>query len=150
MSRLPGYDHVQHGRIHILLHALALPVIVVVWWFNPGEAPLALGLGVAWELLALSFHWLRVADRGDHLLIAFGPLPVFRRRVPYKVMVRAIRGRTLLIEGWGIHWVPFRGWTWNIDGRECARIELSGSRRLSVGTDDAQCLVPFLKSRLTA
>lgn len=152
MSRPATYDHVQRGRFHILLHALALLVIVVVWQVGPGFVPLAAGLatGAVFELLALCFQQLRVADQRDHLLIAFGPLPLFRRRVRYAEMVSASVSRSSFLEGWGIHWVPFKGWIWNLQGRDCVRIQLSDTRQLTVGTDDPSGLGAFLQARIIA
>ena len=54
-------------------------------------------------LLASAFHQLTVEDQGDHLAIRFGPLPLFRRKVRYAEIEKVEVGRTLILDGWGIH-----------------------------------------------
>ena len=44
-------------------------------------------------------------------------------------------GRSRLIDGWGIHWVPGRGWTYNLWGFRCVQIKHLG-RTVRIGTDD--------------
>ena len=67
-----------------------------------------LGAGL---VVAGSFAWLKVEDAGDALRVRYGPLGIFGKRIPYASMKGAEAGRTWLIDGWGIHWVPGRGWT---------------------------------------
>jgi hypothetical protein len=62
-------------------------------------------------------------------------------------MTAVEQGQTSLIDGWGIHFIPLRGWTFNLWGFDCAKITL-GSKVVRVGTDDAENLVTFLRERL--
>ena len=105
------------------------------------------GLATLFLLLGASFRHLAVEDRGDHLDIHFGPLPLFRRRVRYEDMRDVAVDRTTLLESWGIHMSPRGGWVWNIWGRDCVVIHLE-TGTLRVGTDDAANLEAFLRQRI--
>ena len=52
-----------------------------------------------------------------------------------------------LIDGLGIHYVPFRGWTYNLWGFDCVVLEL-GKKTLRIGSNDADGLLTFLRSRI--
>ncbi len=150
MSQPATYDHTQHGKLHWLL--LAVAAGAVAGGLSLGDAedggPRLVALLVAGILViaALSFAWLRVCDAGDELLVSFGPLPLLRRRVPYRRITAVARGRSLLLEGWGVHYMFGRGWTWNLWGRDTVVVEL-GDRMLRIGTDDPDGLVRFLEGR---
>lgn len=92
-----------------------------------------------------AFYHLTLSDGGDHLAVRFGPLPLFRKHIPYERIVSAEVGRTLLLDGWGIHLSVRGGWVWNIWGRACVVIRHGSTTR--VGTDDAENLVRFLNSK---
>ncbi len=150
MATASAYDHVQRGSLHWFLHFLVLPMMAVGLVLETGLEALPWVMAGIFELLAFSFQRLRVRDKGENLSIAFGPLPLARKKVPYGNMLSATAGRTSLIQGWGIHWLPFKGWTWNIKGRGCVDIKLASGGTLTVGTDDPQGLEAFLQSRIAA
>ena len=100
--------------------------------------------------VAFSFRWLRVVDDGECLLLRFGPIPLFHKRFRYDRIVRAERDRTWILDGWGIHWVPGRGWTYNVWGRDCVRLTLAGGRTARIGTDDPEGLVRHLTPKANA
>ena len=52
-----------------------------------------------------------------------------------------------LLDGWGIHYMLGRGWTYNLWGRDCAKITL-GRRIIRVGTDDVKNLVACLREKI--
>lgn len=56
------------------------------------------------------------------------------------------RARSKLIDGWGVHWLPGRGWTFNLWGRDCVEGN-TARRRLRIGTDDPEGLANFLTER---
>ena len=47
-------------------------------------------------------------------------------------------GRSTLIDGWGIHRTPGRGWIWNIHGFRCVELDLHDGSRLRIGTDEPE------------
>jgi hypothetical protein len=50
------------------------------------------------------------------LVIRFGPIPLFRRTVRYADIQKVEVGRTLILDGWGIHFSIRGGWVWNLWG----------------------------------
>ncbi|MCB9899079.1 MAG: hypothetical protein H6825_13820 [Planctomycetes bacterium] len=143
-----GYDHVQRGRLHPLLHAVAGGTLLGGLAFGDQPYAMAALFVAAAGLSAAAFasHRLRVRDDGDALVLSFGPLPFRRKRVPYADIRSVARGRTTLLDGFGVHWLPFRGWTWNIWGFDCVKVE-TGSATLRIGTDDPDGLAAFLRAR---
>ena len=99
-------------------------------------------------VIAFSFRWLRVADEGLHLALRYGPLAVFRRRIAFDDIAAAEQSRSSFIDGWGIHWVPGRGWTFNLWGFDCVLVTLKDGRTVRIGTDDPDGLSRFLRQRL--
>lgn len=151
-SHVPAYRHTQHSPLAWLLAACALPFPALYWLDSSGALDLpSPGAGlfvlpcVAIGIVALSFHHLTVADAGDGLSIRFGPLPLFRRKVLYEDIESVDVGRTLVIEGWGIHYSLRGGWIWNLWGRDCVVLHLRKGT-LRIGTDDAENLAEFLSA----
>lgn len=97
--------------------------------------------------LALCFWWLKIEDQGETLRVQYGPLPIFGTSIRYESMMDVTAGQTSLIDGWGIHYIPTRGWTYNLWGWDCAIITLKNSS-VRLGTDDVEGLVEFLNSKL--
>ena len=103
--------------------------------------------GVVIVLVGTMFGYLRVWDDGDRLMVRYGPLPVFHAKIPYADMTAVEPDRSSLIDGWGIHYVPGRGWTYNLWGLDCVKI-MRGDRITRIGTDDRENLAAFLQSRI--
>ena len=59
---------------------------------------------------------------------------------------RVETGRTMLLDGWGVHFSLAGGSVWNIWGRDCVVIRHGGITR--VGTDDAENLAAFLRTKI--
>jgi hypothetical protein len=58
-------------------------------------------------------------------------------------------GRTLILDGWGIH-LSFRGgWIWNIWGRDCVVVHWRNGGMFQIGTDDAENLARFLEGKIS-
>jgi len=135
--------------LHWLLYPPAV-LLLATSWLNRGAPLGALILaGAAALVLALAFCFRRltVRDEGDWLAVRFGPLPVFRTRIPYAQIASAEPGRSSWIDGWGIHWIPGRGYTYNLWGFACVTLQVQG-RTVRIGTDDAENLAAFLKTKL--
>jgi hypothetical protein len=132
----------------ILLPGLSVLLIGAMLSGDPEVVAPLLITSVVLTAAAFSFRSLRVVDEGSHLAIRFGPIPVFRRRIAYANIVAAEPDRTSVIDGWGIHWVPGRGWTYNLWGFDCVRLTLAGGKTIRVGTDDARSLAQFVQTRI--
>jgi len=144
------YQHIQRSPLGWLLLLLAMVMAGIAISVAGGSWPLTVLMGVLSVVilvLAMSFGSLTTEDRGDRLLIRYGPLPLFGTSVAYSHITGVEASRSALIDGWGIHYVPGRGWTYNLWGRACVVIA-RGSSTLRVGTDDAEGLAAFLNSKI--
>lgn len=145
---MTGYRHTQRGHLHWLI-AVPLLVLAVVSVVAPADEFVRwifLGAVVLLGVLAASFMHLTVVDEGPHLAIRYGPVPLFSKCIPYE-RIHAVRaGRSAWIDGLGIHWVPGRGWTYNLWGRACVELELDRGV-LRIGSDDVPALLAFLEAK---
>jgi hypothetical protein len=104
--------------------------------------------------LATAFVYLRVRDAGTDLEVAFGPVGLFGRKIPYD-RIESVETTTVgFIHGWGVHGLPFFAITYRITGTECVRIDLKKPiglfrfRRVYIGTDDPERLTAHISSRI--
>jgi len=143
------YSHTQYGRFHYGLYLSVAATLWLAWLIQ--EQPffmwVVLGVATVLFLFTQAFHYLRVRDEDDCLAIRFGPLPLLRKRIRYADITSAEPDRTTLIDGWGIHYVPGRGATYNIWGYDCVKLQV-GNRVIRVGSDDVENLVDFLRERV--
>ncbi len=144
----PRYEHTQRGPLSFLLICIALAFTTSAILVPVAAVSIAHG-GVAALVLVLAFCFrgLTLRDEGEELAIRYGPLPVFRKKIRYADISAVKGGKTAFIDGLGIHWVPFRGWTYNLWGRDCAVLTVKG-KTVRIGTDDADELVAHIKERL--
>ncbi|MBM4072365.1 MAG: hypothetical protein FJ271_26065 [Planctomycetes bacterium] len=143
-----GYSHTQIAPLCLILYGSALLCIALGWIV--GETPgmyIAFAVGLIIAGLAPAFHHLKVEDHGDRLAIRFGPVPLFRRTLRYSDIERVEVGRTLILDGWGIHYSIRGGWVWNLWGRDCVVVHLKNCV-LRIGTDDAENLAAFLRTKV--
>src|SRR5690606_18585177 len=119
-----AYRHTQRGYWHLLMDALGI-LMMTLALLSSESVPVRLlfvGMGILFLVVSCSFRRLTVEDRGNRLGIRFGPLPLFRRSIHYDDIREFEVGRTLLTDGWGIHWSLRGGWVWNLWGRDCVVI----------------------------
>ncbi len=145
-----GYSHTQKAPLCLILYGSALACIVLAWMV--GNTPgiyIAGGVGLLIVSLAPAFHHLTVKDQGEVLAIRFGPVPLFRRTVRYADIEKVEVGRTLILDGWGIHLSIRGGWVWNLWGRDCVVVRFQNGSVLRIGTDDAENLARFLERKIS-
>ena len=145
------YSHTQRGWLHYLFLGLA-GLFGFLAWYSRGEAEgvASMMLGtVAFFLIffSLTFMTLTIEDEGNRLVARFGPVPLISKRIPYGDIEEAEKGRSRFIDGWGAHWVPRRGWTFNISGFACVRLKVRG-KTIQLGTDDVDGLFQFLEEKI--
>jgi len=143
------YQHTQRGYFHLALYALA-GVAALFGLLRPipiGVKLAVLFAAVVFALIGASFATLHTRVDRDAFSLGFGPLPWIRRRIPLSTIEDARVAQSSWVDGWGIHWVPGRGWTWNLWGFDCVELRLTDGF-LRVGTDDAEGLAATLQSRL--
>ena len=139
VTTTPGYSHLQKAPLCLLVYALSA-VFFALGYFVQDAPPIPWlfpPIGLLMLVVAASFHHLSVFGRGEILAIHFGPIPLFRKTVPYADIVKVEVGRTLLLDGWGIHISIRGGWVWNLWGRDCVVVHLKKGT-LRTGTDDAE------------
>jgi hypothetical protein len=143
-----AYHNTQRGMILFVLAPVAATAVLFGPLLVPGgEGWVVAGIGLLLGLVTALFATLTVRDEGEALVVHYGPLPLVRKRIRYED-VRGFRAaRSDLLAGWGIHWVPGRGWIWNAMGRECVELELPRGR-FRVGTNDVAGLTAFLARRV--
>jgi len=148
-SAIPTYSHTQKAPLCLIVYALAVVFLTLGWIVQ--EAPpipwLFPPIGLLMFVVAASFHHLTVEDLGNVLSVRFGPVPLFRKTVAYNEIKSVEVGRTLLLDGWGIHMSIRGGWVWNIWGRDCVVLHLKKGT-LRIGTDDAKNLASFIEQRI--
>jgi hypothetical protein len=147
---MPVYEHTQSGRWHYLLMAVAAVSLAAAWYMPDPTGRFALAaVAAAVVLVALMFMNLTVRDEGERLALRFGLLPLLRKSIAYADISAAEPDRSKVIDGWGIHWVLGRGWTYNIWGFDCVRLTVKG-RTIRIGTDDRDALLAFLRGKCPA
>lgn len=144
-----GYSHTQRAPLCLILYGSALGCFGFAWMASttldlPGML-IAVCVGLLMLVLGPAFHHLTVEDEGDVLAIRFGPLRLFRTALRYADIEKVEIGRTLLLEGGGIHYSFRKGWVWKLSGRACVEVYLNNGRMLRIGTDDAENLARFLE-----
>ena len=143
------YQHTQRGPWSLILLAfgVGLCAIAVAVRNQPVAVAVCASAGALLILLAASFHELTVADEGDHLAVRFGPLPLAQTRIPYADITNVEVGRTLFLDGWGVHMSLRGGWVWNISGRDCVVIQRTRGV-IRVGTDEPDALAELLRRKI--
>ena len=146
-----GYCHRQNGHLDWLLLGIFAALLIVAFFLHATPFGFYLTLMAAGLVLLASacFSWLEVKDDGNWLSIQYGPLRLFHKRLDYGDIRNVKQSRSRLIDGWGIHYVPGRGWTYNLWGFDCVEMNV-GSSRFRIGTDDADNLAAFLQSKIRA
>ena len=83
-----SYDHTQKAPWFLLLFTFAALFFTVAWVTRaePVVPAISVVAGLLMAMLGYSFQHLTVCDEGDRLAICLGPLPLFRRRIPYDDM----------------------------------------------------------------
>lgn len=148
-TQTPGYSHTQRAPLCFILYGFSIYSIALGWIIgDPLGTLVAVGVGLLLASLAPAFHNLTVQDQGDVLRSRFGPIPLFRRTVRYADIKSVEVGRTLILDGWGIHMSIRGGWVWNLWGRDCVVIHFDKGV-LRIGTDDADNLARFLEEKIS-
>lgn len=147
---VPEYDHIQKGVLQPILLALAVICLGIAFFLRDTPAYMIVFITAAIACVVLSFACghLAVRDDGDRLSVHFGPIPLFKKSVPYAEITAVEKDRSPFLSGWGIH-LTRKGWLWNIGGFDSVRIDM-GTQSILVGTDDSTGLVSFLMSKVIA
>ena len=149
-SRMPQtYRHTQTAPLYLLLVACSAAVLILAA-VNTQDRTATIACLLVASIIALaagSMRSLTISDAGDALKVRFGPVPLFGTSLPYAEMTSVQIGRSSFMDGWGIHFIPWRGWTYNLWGFDCVVVRM-GKRTVRLGTDDREALCGFLQDRL--
>jgi hypothetical protein len=145
------YERTQRAPLHYILWAVGAALLIGAWQSRaePVAVIVLVAAAVAMLLAAQMFASLTVRDEGDFLALRYGPLPVFRKRIRYADITHVEPGRTSIIDGWGIHYLPGRGTTYNLWGFGCVKLSL-GRKTIRIGSDDVDNLTEFLRGKIGA
>ena len=147
----PHYSHTQISPLRYVLLVVILASLAAGWiWrvdFWVWVAMLCV-IGVSLFLL-LTMTTLTIEDEEDTLWVHFGPLPLFSTWIRFNEIQTFQATRSRIIDGWGIHYIPGRGWTWSLWGFECVEIQRHKSP-IRIGTNDSANLADYLKTRKQA
>lgn len=143
------YSHTQRSPLCGILYLVAVQLAVtsVLTRMIPWMWPMMGVLSGMMFLFATAFHHLRVTLDASGIEIAFGPTPLFRKRVEYSEIVRAEVSRTTILDGWGIHYSLSGAWVWNLWGFQCVRLQLTRGA-LCIGTDDPANLALAIQEQI--
>jgi hypothetical protein len=143
------YQHTQRSPLRWLLVLPGAALLALAWTCRaePTLALIVVSVAILLLLLSFCFGYLTVRDEGDRLAVRYGPLPLFRTHVDYAAISSVERSRSSILDGWGIHWIPGRGFTYNLWGFDCVRL-VCGGKTIRIGTDDVDNLVDFLNNRM--
>lgn len=146
-----AYDHKQRAPLGWLLQGggVAFWGLAFGLLHQPMASWIMIATGAMMVGLGLAFGWLRVTDEGTCLAVRYGPLPCFFKTLPYRDILSVTAARSRWIDGWGIHWLPGRGWTYNLWGLDCVELKV-GKQLIRIGTDDVPGLLEHLNQRIAA
>jgi hypothetical protein len=147
---VPAFREVQRAT-QWWLRLLVLGLAALAWWAfvqqvvlgKPfGNHPVSDGLVWAlWIAFAfggplLLFVWRMIVEvHPGELVVRY--IPIYRRRIPLAEIEahEAVTYRPLLEwGGWGLRWFPGRGWVYSVSGNRGVQLELTGGRRLLIGS----------------
>jgi len=145
------YDHTQRSPLWLAVMLCAFLCFVGAWMARMEPVPTAIlaASGTLVLCFAAMFVWLNVRDEDECLVVRFGPISLFGTRIDYANILSAKPDRTKIIDGWGVHWIPGRGWTYNLWGFDCVCIT-TGKKTIRVGTDDVAGLMALLEQKSRA
>lgn len=144
-----NYEHTQRSPLGWILLACGIFVFVFGWTHSEQILFKIISVVITLIIIMLSqcFGTLTVRDEGERLAVRFGPLPIFRTRIPYSEMIDIQPDRSNILDGWGIHYTPGKGTIYNVWGLDCVKIQKK-EKFIRIGTDDKDALVHFLKTRI--
>lgn len=140
------YKHTQRGPLCWVLVAFAAMSTLLTGLVH--ESPFARLLIVVpflILLLAACFATLTVQVTAAEIDVRFGPLPLFQRRIAFTSVSEVEVARSGLIDGFGVHWIPGRGWIWNLWGFDCVALVVDGEP-FRIGTNDPTGLAEAIRS----
>ncbi|MEC8782068.1 MAG: hypothetical protein VXY07_04525 [Planctomycetota bacterium] len=153
LDALPTYQHTQRGPWSFVLLAVVasnLTLAVRLWGNEPAWASwLFLSVALLMTFMTFCFQSLTTTVSETSLRVHFGPIPLLEKKVLLEDIVSVRPEKSSLLDGWGVHWTPGKGWIYNMWGFDCLAINL-GTRHFRVGTNDPEQLCEVLERAISA
>ncbi|MEC8345306.1 MAG: hypothetical protein VXZ63_09180 [Planctomycetota bacterium] len=153
LDALPTYQHTQRGPWSFVLLAVVasnLTLAVHLWGNEPAWASwLFLSVALLMTFMTFCFQSLTTTVSETSLRVHFGPIPLLEKKVLLEDIVSVRPEKSSLLDGWGVHWTPGKGWIYNMWGFDCLAINL-GTRHFRVGTNDPDQLCEVLERAISA
>ncbi|MEC8864311.1 MAG: hypothetical protein VXX31_15240 [Planctomycetota bacterium] len=153
LDALPTYQHTQRGPWSFVLLAVVasnLTLAVRLWGNEPAWASwLFLSVALLMTFMTFCFQSLTTTVSETSLRVHFGPIPLLEKKVLLEEIVSVRPEKSSLLDGWGVHWTPGKGWIYNMWGFDCLAINL-GTRHFRVGTNDPEQLCEVLERAISA
>ena len=153
LDALPTYQHTQRGPWSFVLLAVVasnLTLAVRLWGNEPAWASwLFLSVALLMTFMTFCFQSLTTTVSETSLRVHFGPIPLLEKKVLLEEIVSVRPEKSSLLDGWGVHWTPGKGWIYNMWGFDCLAINL-GTRHFRVGTNDPDQLCEVLERAISA
>ncbi len=153
LDALPTYQHTQRGPWSFVLLAVVasnLTLAVRLWGNEPAWASLLLlSVALLMTFMTFCFQSLTTTVSETSLRVHFGPIPLLEKKVLLEDIVSVRPEKSSLLDGWGVHWTPGKGWIYNMWGFDCLAINL-GTRHFRVGTNDPDQLCEVLERAISA
>ena len=127
-----------------------LTLAVRLWGNEPAWASwLFLSVALLMTFMTFCFRSLTTTVSETSRRVHFGPIPLLEKKVLLEEIVSVRPEKSSLLDGWGVHWTPGKGWIYNMWGFDCLAINL-GTRHFRVGTNDPDQLCEVLERAISA
>ncbi len=137
------YRHTQFGMlivvalVAVIVFGLYLTTVIGFHW-------IIVGFTVLLAIVLGGFCSLTVSVDHERVVARFGPGPV-RKTIRLADIRDARSVRNKWWYGWGIRLTP-HGWLYNVSGLDAVEIELSGGKKVRVGTDEPRELAHAIRA----
>jgi hypothetical protein len=145
------YEHTQVGFVTIIAVSTATVVFLAFLAAGRIAVPLAAIAGacvIAPISLAL-FGTLTVSVDEKRIQLRFG-VGLIRKSIPISRIASFTPIHLRWVHGYGIHWLPFRGWLYNVSGFKAVEIVTSNGKHTLIGTDEPDALCRALQQAAAA
>jgi len=139
------YHHRQFGTV--IVAGLSAAIMFLNFSFLKSAELQAIQIEILVVLLAAIalFYSLTVEIKENTLIIRMG-IGLIQKRIPLSEIRQARKVQIPWFAGWGIHYVPWRYWVWNVSGLRGVELTLSDGIRFCIGTDEPETLVSAIES----
>ena len=140
------YKHTQMGIVIIV--PVTVAIIVFLMFLAAGRVMVpvwsATVIVLMTPLMLALFGTLTVSVDGEMLLAKFG-VGLVRKSIPLSHIASFQSVRMRWLYGFGIHWIPSRGWLYNVSGLKAVEIIMKSGKHTLIGTDEPDTLCGALE-----